>query len=593
MKNNAYLLKLLAVALIIMTGTTGFAQVDLSGKHISRTNSNLLTYEDSKLPRPSNTAKWKHIFKGQAAWKKKDIDKHVLWSNQYSYDTGTGSFKLSTPGSKDKVIMDNLVLEGGKTYTISMRCLAPFAAPSPVLLVQVSRKHKGKYINDFNQMFGPGEANKWEAFTFFFDLAPDDDSIRIQIMNYQQPTKGRVGMTTAYVDDIYLGKGKGFAEPPSAKMPFTGTNTRIDELGNIEVKENGLWKPFFPFIIYPDGRRDLLKNESTPLDDGWKLYAHQGFNAVVTGADNTTVKSAIKSGLRPLFSLGFYYGKAKSKQYQNFAHLEKRLTELKNKGLYDQILFYYIDNEVHGTWKPMKAVTDYVINWEKANYGKSRTPIYMLNGTTGLAPKYKNAHSRVADFTGTYIRSKQFATDRFIALDNPANQKMPVVIAQLNGNKMPLRTRLYGAIAHGARGMGYWRDFAPTNKPGKKVYLASRDITKTPWWKDFPDIVQEVKDMMPLIRQPHWTTWKVSCNNEYVDIGTRVYENKGYLIVANYNQEAVEVTFEVDGLPFSSCPVEDYFSPHKQVAYMTNSSFTISIPAHGVGVYCLNKKIKK
>jgi len=173
--------------------------------------------------------------------------------------------------------------------------------------------------------------------------------------------------------------------------------------------------------------------------------------------------------------------------------------------MFEHLLFYYIDNEIHGTYKPMKAVTDCIADWEKTNFDNQlQIPVYIVNGSPNLAPQYKNHRHRIADITGTYIGNKGFGTNNFTVLDNSPNQKMPVAIAQINGNKVPLRTRLYGAIAHGAKGMGYWRDFTPN--------------------------VKEVEALMPLIRQPHWTTWKVRADNDMIDIGTREYQNECYII---------------------------------------------------------------
>lgn len=603
MQHNSFFIKTftLIVFVILKFEVATFAQVDLSGKHIQRTAPNLLDYENSKITRSDKSIKkkrWKHIQKGIVAAKKQDIDNHVLWDNEHSYDKGTGSFKLENPGSKDKIVWETSELEVGKTYTVSMRCMAPNTSPAPVMMLMISTKRNGKYLNNYTKMFSPSEPYKWEEFTFFYTVAEGDTDFIIRIFNYRRPTMGIEEPVTAYIDDIYLGEGKGFVDPPTHKIPFAGEQVRVDKLANIEVKENGLWQPFFPFIIYPDGYRQILKNGPATDDDGWKIYSKQGFNAILVGEVNYMVKDAIDADLRSLIDLGWYYGNPKNKRlYLNFERIQKRLDELKANGMFEHILFYHIDNEIHGTHKAMKAVLDCITNWEKTNFDNQlQVPVYMCNGHPALAPKYKNSFRRMGDVTGTYIDNDGFVTEHFILLDNPANQKMPVAIAQINGNKVPLRTRLYGAIAHGAKGMGYWRDFAPNNPynhPDSTSYIPERDVTKTPWWDDFPNIVKEVEQLMPLIQQPHWTTWKVQADDDMIDIGTREYENEGYIIIANYNTEEVNVNFNVSGLPFSYCSIENYFSPLQQVAYMFNSSFRLHIPAHGVGVYKFKKPITR
>ncbi len=600
MLNNIFI-KITGITLlvILISVNTAFTQVDLSGKHLQRTAPNLLDYENSKAIRPNKnikTKRWQHIQKGRVAAKKADIDDHVLWSDEHSYDKGTGSFKLVNTGSKDKIIWETNQLEAGKTYTVSMRCMAPNTSPAPIMMLMISTKRKGKYINNYTKMFSPSEPYKWEEFSFLYNVAQGDTDFRIYILNYRRPTVGIDESLTAYIDDIYVGEGKGFVDAPTHKIPFMGGQVRVDELGNIEVKENNVWQAFFPFIIYPDGYRQALKNGPAADDDGWKIYSKQGFNAILTGEADYMVKDGIDADLRPLIDLGWYYGNPKNKKlYRNFDRIQQRLDKYKANGMFDHLLFYHIDNEVHGTHKAMKAVTDYITNWEKTNFNNQlQIPVYILNGHPGLAAKYKNSFRRMGDITGTYITNGGFPTNSFTMLDNPANQKMPVAIAQINGNKMPLRTRLYGAIAHGAKGMGYWRDFAPNN-PQNHIdstnYIPEKDITKTPWWDDFPNIVKEVEQLMPLIQQPHWTTWKVTVDKDMIDIGTREYENEGYIIIANYNAEEVDVNFNVSGLPFSHCSIENYFSPDRQVAYMSNSAFSLRLPPYGVGVYKLKKEI--
>jgi len=93
----------ITLLVILISVNTAFTQVDLSGKHIQRTAPNLLDDENSKAIRPNKnikTKRWQHIQKGRVAAKKTDIDDHVLWTNEHSYDKGTGSFKLVNTGSK-------------------------------------------------------------------------------------------------------------------------------------------------------------------------------------------------------------------------------------------------------------------------------------------------------------------------------------------------------------------------------------------------------------------------------------------------------------------------------------------------------------
>jgi hypothetical protein len=160
-------------------------------------------------------------------------------------------------------------------------------------------------------------------------------------------------------------------------------------------------------------------------------------------------------------------------------------------------------------------------------------PIYQLNGQEGIARKFNSNRAYMADITGNYVG---IGSDGFILLDNYQNQRMPVVIAQMNiGMELQFRPILYSAIAHGAKGMGYyWDHYA----------VPEERVENQPWWNDLPNIRREIDALMPLIVQPHWTTWTIDASTSaLIDYGTRMMDGKGYLIAANYDASPAEVTF--------------------------------------------------
>ena len=104
----------------------------------------------------------------------------------------------------------------------------------------------------------------WEECVTFLTPKPGDKYIRLSISLAEQVD----GVNhAAWIDDVYFGEGRGFEQPPMPKMPFNGTQTRVDELGNIEILRDGKWEPFFPLFMYADHTRP--END----EEGWKVYS--------------------------------------------------------------------------------------------------------------------------------------------------------------------------------------------------------------------------------------------------------------------------------------------------------------------------------
>ena len=263
--------------------------------------------------------------------------------------------------------------------------------------------------------------------------------------------------------------------------------------------------------------------------------------------------------------------------YNDLEDLEKNINLIKERGLMDYLLFYYWDNEhAYGDWKVPGAVTSKIMELDVDDHGRRMHPIYALNGNEGLARKYNCDNAYMTDITGDYIDSGVGVagthTNGFLVLDNIHGQRQPVVIAQINrGVGMEMRPRLYAAIAKGAKGMGFWRDYY--NNPEHK------SVTELPWWSDFPNLRSEIDAMMPLIRQPHWTGWTAHCSSADVDFGTRMLKGEGYIIAANYSNSETTATFTVEGLPYTPVVVRDYFTD-KEIALFNGSTFTVTLPAY-------------
>jgi hypothetical protein len=89
-----------------------------------------------------------------------------------------------------------------------------------------------------------------------------------------------------------------------------------------------------------------------------------------------------------------------------------------------------------------------------------------------------------------------------------------------------------------------------------------------------------------MLREPHWTDWKVTSSSDEIDFGTRDYQKHGYLILANEHDHAVDTTLSVEGLPYSATRAVDVFTG-ETVARFSGQNFDFSVPAHGSAVLVL------
>jgi len=642
--------------IVLCLGLTGYSQTSetcLTGKHLERTTPNLMTDVNSKFSTCTDSDPVHGVYSStQDSWKHHQDCSYLPcsnWSNENGYDGMPGCLKLKGPDpdnsgcpdniglTYDQAFIYNFPMEGGKAHTISVRCKTVDDCHSPVMVIQLQGHNSNPQDSDLanppvantqkNFRFSTSKAGVWEEFSFFFQMPDEVDNMRIQIANKDIETSLDVpdaeqdrGLT-AYIDDVYIGLGKSFEEEPTCKTPFDGEQTKVDELGNVYVKEGSEWKWFFPFVIHGDGHRANESNDPTdPTDDGWKLYSKQGFNAIIGGADSPadatnpsyTVDAAVAADLKIVPHLGWHYARflnvnGTPSNYgddtgccvRSLDDLSAKLDHIKSVGI-EHLLFYLIDNEVHPRWVEMQAATQAVMDWEANNVVDNAAynriaPIYMLNGTPGLAPKYLNDNCHVGDITGAYIKFFNNNTNHLRQMDHQSNQRMPVVIAQINGEQV-FRARLYGAIAHGARGMDFWRDYAPSNPS----WTWDGDITNKVWWDDFPQITDEIKAMEDLIKQPHWTTtWGISgctenngidCVHGDIVYGTRELDGKGYIIVANHGQQATTFTLDLSSLPFANADVtliDGVNFPAGTVIPngMTNSQIEITLSGGDAQVY--------
>ncbi len=487
----------------------------------------------------------------------------------------SGSIKLS---KLRKVELKKIFkLKTGKTYSFSVYTKAQ-SWPSPN--IQLAVRYVGGDTFAWTR-WSNSKIGEWQESTLFF--TPQKKGEVIAYIYVPDKIDGKDN--DIWIDDVYLGEGKSFENPPGKKVGFDGKMVRVDALGNIEIKKNGKFEPFFPICIYADNRRE-----------DFSIYKKQGFNCNMWSGIYSAVVKSKKAGLLSSFDIsahviGASWEGTNSKDINVRANnLKKLIKKFEKDGLNDTILFYYYDNEMWKEWKNLKKIVNAVKSSDRNSKNQRLHPIYMLNGNPGVARKYSNDLVNFMDLTGAYVGKGWGAVgdgdvSSLEILDNSPDQNTPAVIAQLQASiGKSFRPILFASIAKGAKGMGFWRDFYYKDTPDPRRIR----VENTLWWNDLPNIKKEIDLMMPLIRQPHWTTWDAKTDDNKVVIGTRELNNIGYIILANLSSKQKHIKISLNNLPYTPKTVQDYFT-NKIVSKINNNSFTITLKPHSSGVYKLSK----
>ncbi len=495
---------------------------------------------------------------------------------------GSGSFKLTVPipdPQRSTVLSDLVPVQSGQRYTCAFYLLTA-NGPTYVGVQIVLHDSNKRYIRNYiSARGGASEDGGWQEFALPFTVPANVSYIRVEAYKTENTKPGG----RVWVDDFYLGVGLGLEQAPSPKKGFAGAHVRIDTLGNFEVRKKTGWIPFFPLCMYSDNRRD------------WSVYSRQGWNTMIWAGAAHQVKQAREAvsefnpdGMMAGFQISQYTFPS-SGLYNNLKDLRTRLRELFDQGLGDNLLLYYWDNENHhDQWQvPAKVITT-IKGLDVNSAGKRLHPIYALQGTFNIARVH--AAKRLVDVSGAYFGGTTADTggagqgghEGFFVLDRIEGQTSPAAFAQFNGVNGPgdMRLRLYNAILLGAKAIGYWRDcFSPDQQ---KEFPSVGPVDKKDWWPDFPNLRREVDILLPLIRNPHWTSWAARVGNpNEVRIGTRNHKGECYLLLVNQTVKTQQVTIALEGLPYAALEVRDMFNDQK-VASINEGTFTVTLPENGI-----------
>ncbi len=505
-----------------------------------------------KLMRFADTKDWYFTRNGQLS--------DVIFDSAESHDSGTGSAILeqsNTDWTKTDRLFSTFLLpvQPGKSYTLSFWMKSETMQPSLEVYGVYWDKNQKELENSRGSQIANSVVNKWEQGFIRINI-PDNAAIKyfsIKVFMAHQGINGKI-----WVDDFAFHEGNQLPAR-SPKKVFNGTVTKVDQLGNMQISENGNWKDFFPFAIVDVANgRDL------------SVYANQGFNMKLNAWGVDDVNNAYAKGLYTALNitLPMMYDS------KNVSELETRLQNiLSNPAAAGKLLFYYADNEF---FNRLPRVVN-TVNAIRAKDNGAR-PIYMLQGDYALTRKYND----LSDIAGAYVSTNRLQEDPSVIeqpsmfeyenMDRTPDQKQPVVFAEITrGVKQNFRPVLFGAIAKGARGVAFWRDGG-----------SAGDITKRVWWNDLPNIKQEIDKMMAagIIQADHNPAFQVTSSNKEVIAGTRVVNGVGYIIAANPTSSAVNVTFGLSGLGYTPSALQDFISGAATgTVSATNAAF--SIPPYG------------
>ena len=497
-------------------------------------------------------------FSSPAGW---SLDAGAKFDAKVSASKGSGSVLMQKAGeswvTSDRIISDfKLPVEAGKKYTLSFKSKTETFPPPALEVYGALSSDNGFVENSDGTMCANSQKGKWEN-NYVVIQIPNNQMIKyFQIKILMLPKHGKNGKI--WIDDIRFEKGVHLPSV-SEKKAFLGKKVRIDQLGNVEIAKNGTFMPFFPIGIYTDENRK-----------DWSIYHKMGFNMNMWASNAADMQKSERYGLYSMMQIAQYIvpvdpswipqePKAKT------AHLRRTLRQIRQDNrLWNKLLFYYVDNEFYHLDSSFRNVIQLVREEDRGTH-----PIYMLSGAYGLARMYNDD----IDVTGTYVVKDGYeipTVEFFEVLEKCPGQKQPVIFAQINrGVGKNFRAVVYGAIAKGAKGIGFWRDGGSAGA-----------IEKRPVFNQLPQIAGEIEQLMPLIRTPLETMWRIRCKDDKIIYGTRTLDEKGYLIVSNPTRVSRTIKMQIEGLPYDAKKVEDYFSHQKVADVNSDKRFSITLKPH-------------
>jgi hypothetical protein len=370
------------------------------------------------------------------------------------------------------------------------------------------------------------------------------------------------------------------------KDAFASSTERIDGLGNVYINQSGTWKHVFPRMMY---RRYQAELEGADYKTVFQRYKDYGFNGVMDVWDDYNAQDAMDAGLDYISIMSNSTNSdATVMSFESMkVYLDRVFKWATDNNRHANVIWYNYDNEnAHVADYDYKQSLQAHIDTNHLDpvTGKRRHPIYVLNGQAGLPRTYHNASRNVMDLTGSYVGAADAlgttngvpAGPRLLTEFLAQNQRAPVTVIQLQtyfGNEF-IPSLFYGIIT-GGRALSVWRD-------GTAFGGAQSDFRANVWAAAFRNEVSPKLDqMLPLIEQPHFTSWKASTDQfPSVRIGTRELNGTAYLILANFAATDLPVMVTLQGR--QATKAVDMFDG-TAIADVANGSFQFTLGHYNNG----------
>ncbi|HHD72827.1 MAG TPA: hypothetical protein ENL02_02790, partial [Epsilonproteobacteria bacterium] len=453
--------------------------------------------------------------------------------------SGRTSVHLAKSG--DTLFIEDIPVSEGAWYVIHGYMYVN-SLPASVVRYYVAYMHQGKQLDiPAYPMLSVSKAGAWEEFILPVYIKKDLNitDIRIVFRDVGSPDLESLQSGKVWIDDLSIQQVDGSdilygVTKPSKKIAFEGKLVRVDALGNFALLHQGTYEPFLPVIIYPDNGSDQ-----------WRRYQQHGFNTVICNSPEEARK-AVEAGMYwiwDLYGYGIYDNDESGLQrfVKEYQKLKKEAPSILKK-----LVYFYWDNERYRVFESLKKFTDTIKSIDRDPEGTRNRPIAMqLSFSTGSA-HYSNTAYRLVDLQGLYANPMIFEDNdpvnydgimfkgdydaefaNFAIFDHIPGVTIPKTVFVVNspfGDKH-LDNTIFAAFARGGKAFAYWKDGGSQPK-----------IETKSWWTDFNQTAAKIQAMLPLLRQPHWTSWDLNVSmpddEDGLVVGKRDFEEKRCMIIA-------------------------------------------------------------
>jgi hypothetical protein len=494
----------------------------------------------------------------------------AFYDGSVSHTAGSGSFQISaidtTVSQTGAQVQSALVpVTPGKTYTLSAYLLTntfSSLAYNVIGVYNTSRVFKGNVRGSYQAL---SAANTWQEATVLYTAQTGDGFIRVTFGRQNGPRNDGA----IWVDDLYIGEGRSFEQVPAQKKSFNGAMVRIDSLGNYEVLKNGVWTPYFPFGIY----------QNTNLTS-YQIYSDQGFNCVMFNQGGGTsilqeakdAKSAFNpDGMMAMIELSQYISPTMP-LYNNLTDLTNMVRNVVASPLSSNILAYYWDNEAYTQYSVPQAVINTVRSLDVNASGQPLHPVSMHMGNEGMARMYNSLVNSVGTYTGN-------GYNRFVTIANTEQQQNPMGLGVTSATTPEaLRSEVYQVLIAGGKGIAFYKDPFHVAPFGP--------VSSLPMWQEVPKLRSEIDQLLPVLRQPHWTSWKADASDSRILVGTRDYNGEGHLLMLNPTDQPLTFQVSLSGLSYLPTTAVNFFTGAIATSVL-GSQLSVTLPAYGTAVYRL------